>query len=287
MKPAAFAYRRAETLEHALDLLAEHGDEAKVVAGGQSLVAVMNLRLSRPEMLIDIDRLPGLGHVLPGPDGLWIGALTRHRHVERYPGVLDGFEVLPRAARHIGHLPIRMRGTFGGSIAHADPAAEWVLLAALLDAQVVVRNRGGERILDAADFFLGFFTTAAEPDELVTEVRFPRPVERSAISEFARRHGDFAIVSAAVGFDLDETGGVQAPALALGGVASTPIRLAEAEAALAGAAPTTDLLDEVAAIAAAEFDDPPTDAHGDATYRRHLARTLVRRALEEAVHDDD
>lgn len=287
MKPAPFAYRRAETLDHALDLLAEHGDEGKVVAGGQSLVAVMNLRLSRPEMLIDIDRVPGMAHVLPGPDGLRIGALTRHRQVERYPGVLDGYELLPRAARHIGHLPIRTRGTFGGSIAHADPAAEWVLLAALLDAQVVVRNRRGERVVDAADFFLGFFTTAVEPDELVTEIRFPRPVQRSAITEFARRHGDFAIVAAAVACDLDEAGAVQEPSLALGGVASTPLRLAEAEAALAGAPPTAELLDEVAAIAAAEFQDPPTDAHGDASYRRHLARTLVRRALEEALHDDD
>lgn len=287
MKAAAFVYRRAETLDHALDLLAEHGDEAKVVAGGQSLIAVMNLRLSRPEMLIDIDRLPGLGHVLPGPGGLRIGALTRHRQVERYPGLLDGYEVLPQAARHIGHLPIRTRGTFGGSIAHADPAAEWVLLARMLDAKMVVRSRRGERVVDAGDFFLGFFTTAIEPDELVTEVRFPRPIERSAIREFARRHGDFAIVSAAVGFDLDGSGRAQAPALALGGVASTPVRLPEAEAALAGAALTPDLLDEVAAIAAAEFDDPPTDAHGDASYRRHLARTLIRRALEGCLHDDD
>lgn len=286
MKPAPFRYLRAETLDHSLELLAEHGDEAKVVAGGQSLVAVMNLRLSRPEALVDIDRLPGLGHIVQDDSGLRVGALVRHREVERYPGVLDGYELLPRAARFIGHLPIRTRGTFGGSIAHADPAAEWVLLARLLDAQVVVRSARGSRVVDAADFFHGFFMTALEPDELVTEVRFPRAAAHSAITEFARRHGDFAIVSAAVALDLDDQGRVADPALALGGVASVPVRLPEAAAVLAGNEPSPDCLDEAAAVAATEFDDPPTDAHGDARYRRHLARTLVRRALEEALHDD-
>jgi carbon-monoxide dehydrogenase medium subunit len=283
VKPAPFAYRRAEDLDHALELLGEHGDEAKVVAGGQSLVAVMNLRLSRPSMLVDIDRVPGLAYVLPTEGHLRVGALTRHRHVEQYPGVLDGFELLPRAARHIGHLPIRTRGTFGGSIAHADPAAEWVLLAVLLDAQVVLRSRAGERVVDARDFFHGFFMTAAAPDELVTEVRFPRPAHRSAITEFARRHGDFAVVSAAVALDVDDAGRVCRPAIALGGVASVPLRLPSAEAMLDGEPPREKLLDEVARVAAAAFDDPPADQNGDAHYRRHLARTLVRRALEEAL----
>lgn len=284
MKPAPFRYLRAEGLDHALDLLAEHGEEAKVIAGGQSLAAVMNLRLARPEALIDIDRIGGLSYVVAEQGQLRVGALTRHRHIERYPAVLDGFELLPRAARFVGHYPIRVRGTFGGSIAHADPAAEWVLLATLLDADIVLARAGSRRTVAARDFFQGFFTTAAAPDELVVEVQFPTAVTHAAITEFARRHGDFAVVAAAVGFDLED-GRVRSPRLALGGIASTARRLEEAAAALDGVEPTPQLLDDVARIAAAEIDDPPADAHGDATYRRHLVATLVRRALQEAFDD--
>jgi carbon-monoxide dehydrogenase medium subunit len=285
MKPAPFRYLRAEDAGHALELLREHGDEAKVIAGGQSLAAVMSLRLSRPELLIDIDRVPGLSYVLPSDGGLRVGALTRHRHVERYPGALDGFTLLPRAARFVGHYPIRTRGTFGGSIAHADPAAEWVLVATLLDAEITVARRGGTRVVPAADFFHGFFTTTVGADELVTEVRFPIGVARSAITEFARRHGDFAVVAAAVGFDLDDDGRVARPRLALGGVASTAVRLREAAGVLDGADPTAESFAEAARVAAAEIDDPPSDSHGDARYRRHLTATLVRRALREAMDD--
>jgi carbon-monoxide dehydrogenase medium subunit len=285
MKPAPFRYLRAADLADALDLLAEHGDDAKVIAGGQSLAAVMNLRLSRPELLVDIDRVPGLSYVLPEDGAVRIGALTRHRQVERYPGVLDGFELLPRAARFVGHYPIRTRGTFGGSIAHADPAAEWVLLATLFDAEITVAGPRGSRNVPADGFFHGFFTTAVEPDELVTEVRFPTGVSCSAITEFARRHGDFAVVAAAVGFDLDEDGRIAAPRLALGGVASTAVRLREAAGVLDGAQPADDVFAEAARVAAAEIDDPPADSHGDAAYRRYLSATLVRRALTEAMHD--
>lgn len=287
MKPAPFRYLRAETVEHALDLLGEHGDDAKVLAGGQSLVAVMNLRLSRPEVVIDIDRVPGCSYVLPGEAGLRVGALTRHRHVERYPGPLDGYALLPRAARYVGHAPIRNRGTFGGSIAHADPAAEWPLVATLLDARIEVAHATtGRREVAAADFFHGFFTTAVAADELVTAVTFPVATERSAIAEFARRHGDFAVVSAAVAHDLDDDGRVVAPRLALGGVAAVPVRLTEAAAALEGRVVDAAVADEVGAVAAAEIADPPADAHGDATYRRHLVRTLVARALLDAARPE-
>jgi carbon-monoxide dehydrogenase medium subunit len=285
VKPAPFVYRRAETLEHALALLAEHGDEAKIIAGGQSLAAVMNMRLSRPELLIDIDRLPGLAYVLPVDGGLRIGALTRHRQIERYPAPLDGFELLPAAARLVGHYPIRTRGTFGGSIAHADPAAEWVLVAALLDAEIEITGRDGRRTVPASEFFHGFFTTAVGPDELVTEVVLPGGSDRSAICEFARRHGDFAVVAAGVAYDLAGDGTIRHPRLALGGVAATAARLTEAADVLDGQAPGPDVFVAAAEAAASEID-PQADAHGDANYRRHLTRTLVRRALEEATDAD-
>lgn len=282
MKPAPFCYLRAETVDHALALLAEHGDDAKVIAGGQSLAAVMNLRLSRPEVLIDIDRIPGCSYVLPQAGRLRIGALTRHRHVERYPGPLDGFELLPRAAAFVGHAPIRNRGTFGGSIAHADPAAEWPLVAIVLEAQIEVAHaHRGRRQVAAADFFQGFFTTDVAADELVTAVTFPTGVTHSAITEFARRHGDFAVVSAVVAFDLDADR-VVAPRIALGGVASVPVRVPEAAQALDGRDLDPATADEVGRVAAAEIEDPPADAHGDAAYRRHLVRTLVARAVLEA-----
>ncbi|WP_052665239.1 FAD binding domain-containing protein [Nitriliruptor alkaliphilus] len=286
MKPAPFLYRRAETLEHALALLAEHGDEAKLIAGGQSLAAVMNLRLSRPELLIDIDRLPGMSYVLPEDGGVRIGALTRHRHLERYPAPLDGFDLLPAAAELVGHYPIRTRGTFGGSIAHADPAAEWVLVATLLDARIRIAGRHGTRTVPAAEFFHGFFTTAVGPDELVTEVVLPAGRDRSAIAEFARRHGDFAVVAATVAFDLDEDGTIRRPRLALGGVGATAVRVPAAEEMLEGEHPRPELF-AAAGQAAARGIDPPADAHGDAGYRRHLTRTLVQRALQEATDARD
>jgi len=282
MKPAPFEYLRADSRTHALELLAEHGDDAKLLAGGQSLAAVMNMRLSRPELLIDIDRVPGLSYILPDGDALRVGALTRHRHVEMYPGDLGGHELLRRAARFIGHYPVRTRGTFGGSIAHADPSAEWVLLATLLDAEVQVARVGGTRTIRSSDLFEGYFTTAMGDDELLTEIVFPRTFARSAIVEYARRHGDFAIVAAAVAFDVDADGRCRDTRVVLGGVASVPRRMVEAGAALDGRLPDATAIAD-AAQAAASAIDPPSDAHGDADYRRHLTRTLVHRALMEAV----
>ena len=201
MKPAPFAYHRAYSVGEAVALLAELGDEAKILAGGLSLVPMMNFRLARPAALIDVTRIEGLSYLRADPaDGLRIGALTTHRTVEttRDPAVRRGFGVLPRSARWIGHYPIRSRGTFGGSIAHADPASEWCLLAVLLDAQVVLTGPQGRREVPAAEFFGGYYTTAASPEEMITEVRFPRPAPRAVLTEFAPRQGDFAVVAAAV-----------------------------------------------------------------------------------------
>jgi aerobic carbon-monoxide dehydrogenase large subunit len=189
VKPAPFTYHLAHDVAEAVALLTELGEDAKVLAGGQSLVPMMNLRLARPSALVDITRIPGLSYLRAGPDGLRIGALTRHRAVEttRDPAVLAGFGVLPRSARWIGHYPIRARGTFGGSIAHADSTSEWCLLAVLLRAEITLAGPAGQRRVGAGDFFQGFFTTAAEPDEMVTEVRFPHPSRHAALTEFAPR----------------------------------------------------------------------------------------------------
>ena len=208
MKPAPFSYYRTRSVPETVARLAELGDGAKILAGGQSLVPMMNFRLARPAALVDVTRIPGLEYLRAGPDGLRIGALTRHRTVElcRDPAVLDGFGVLPRSARWIGHYPIRARGTFGGSIAHADPAAEWCLLAVLLGANVVLSGPSGMRTVPASEFFEGFYTTTAEPDEMLTELHFPRPARRAALTEFSQRQGDFAVVAAAVSVDLGEPG---------------------------------------------------------------------------------
>jgi carbon-monoxide dehydrogenase medium subunit len=286
VKPAAFDYHRVDRVEDALDRLRDLGEEAKVLAGGQSLVPMMNFRLVRPPALVDITRIPDLKYVLRDGDALRIGALTLHREVEllRDPDIVSGYELLPRAARWVGHYPIRTRGTFGGSVAHADPSAEWCMLAVLLDATIVVLGADGEREIPAADFFLGFFTTALEPDELLVEVRFPRPRPHAAIHEFARRHGDFAIVAAAVAVDLD--GDVmREPRIVIGGVDDVPLRVETAERALDGAAPGGEAF-AAAGRAAAEAVEPSSDVHGSAEYRKELTDVLVRRALAEAIHAD-
>ncbi|MGW6057825.1 FAD binding domain-containing protein [Streptomyces sp. NPDC055189] len=280
MKPAPFAYHRARDLEGATRLLAELGDDAKVVAGGQSLVAMMNFRLARPRHLVDIAGLRELDRVhTDAAGGLRIGALTTHHTVERDPAGRLGadFGVLREAMRWIGHLPIRTRGTVGGSIAHADATAEWCLLALALDAEFVVRGPRGERGIAAGDFFLGYYTTAIDFDEILVEIVFPRPAPHAALTEFAERQGDFALVSAVV--DLDAAGGaVRGGRVALGGVAAAVVRVPEAEAVLADGGSFAECAD-----AAADAVDPPADASGSTHYRKQLVRTLVRRACEEAM----
>jgi carbon-monoxide dehydrogenase medium subunit len=284
MKPARFSYHRAETVEEAVAHLYELGEGAKVLAGGQSLVPMMNLRLARPSALVDINGIAGLAGIrLLDDGGLELGALVRHRHLETYPARLPGFSLLPRAARFIGHYGVRDRGTFGGSIAHADSTAEWCLVAALFDAELHMVGPGGARAVAATDFFQGFLSTVLEPDEVLTAIRFGRGATRSAIQEFAQRSGDFAVVAAAVAFDLD-AGRCRRARIVVGGVDGRPLRIGDAETLLEGEPHTQALFAEVADVVTGSID-PPSDSHGSADYRRELARTLVLRALTEAARE--
>lgn len=280
MKPASFRYHRARDVEGAAVLLAELGDDAKVIAGGQSLVAMMSFRLARPGHLVDIGGLRELDHLGVGADGaLHIGALTTHRTVEIAPPheLGAGFDVIRDAMGWIGHLPIRTRGTVGGSMAHGDSTAEWCLLAVLLDAEFVAHSPRGRRRVPAGEFFLGYYTTALDPDEILVEIVFPRPGPHAALTEFAERRGDFAVVAAAVDLDAGGTT-VRGGRVALGGVAAMPVRVPEADAVLAAGGSFRDC-----AEAAATAVDPPGDANGSSQYRKHLIRTLVERACEEAM----
>jgi len=281
VKPASFAYHRAGSVPEAVALLAELGDEAKILAGGLSLVPMMNFRLARPSDLVDVTRIPGLSYLRADGDGLRIGALTTHRAIETStdPAVLADFGVLPRAARWIGHYPIRSRGTFGGSIAHADPASEWCLLAVLLGARVVLHGPGGQRTVPAAEFLHGYYTTGAAPDEMITEVCFPRPAGRAVLTEFAQRAGDFAIVAAAVLADIAD-GTVRSADVVVGGVGPLPVRIGTAGLAGQPAGPQT--WRAAGELAAAQVE-PSSDNHGSAGYRKRLTATLVSRALAQAA----
>ncbi len=281
MKPASFAYHRAGSVPEAVALLAELGDEAKILAGGLSLVPMMNFRLARPSDLVDVTRIPGLSYLRADGDGLRIGALTTHRAIETStdPAVLADFGVLPRAARWIGHYPIRSRGTFGGSIAHADPASEWCLLAVLLGARVVLHGPGGQRTVPAAEFLHGYYTTDAAPDEMITEVWFPRPAGGAVLTEFAQRAGDFAIVAAAVLADIAD-GAVRSAGVVVGGVGPLPVRIGTAGLAGQPAGPQT--WRAAGELAAAQVE-PSSDNHGSAEYRKRLTATLVSRALAQAA----
>lgn len=283
MKPATFEYHRAYSVDETVELLTELDEDAKIIAGGQSLAPMMNFRLARPSALVDVNPIRGLDHVVRDGDTLRIGALTRHRAVEttRDLGVHDGFGVLPRAARWIGHYPIRCRGTVGGSIAHSDPTAEWCLLASLYDASVVLQGPSGTREVAAADWFTGFLTTSGEPDEMLVETRFTNPRSHGALTEYARRKGDFAIAAVGVAFDVVD-GRLSNVGIVVGGVSSEPFRATEAEAILEGALARPETWAEAARSAAAAVD-PPSDLNGDAAYRKRLVETLTTRAFDESM----
>jgi aerobic carbon-monoxide dehydrogenase medium subunit len=285
VKPAPFDYYRASSLGDAVSLLDELGEDAKVLAGGQSLVPMMAFRLARPAQLVDITGLQELRYIRGGGDGLHIGGLTTHHEVETSgePALTAEWDVLRRTMRWIGHLPIRTMGTVGGSLAHGDALAEWCLLSVLLDAIVVVVGTGGRRLVPAADFLLGYYTTALKPGELVVEVHFPVPAPHASVTEYAERQGDFAIVAAAVSLDVWD-GEVRAGRVAISGVADVPVRVPAAEAVLGLATGRT--IDEcfaAAARAAASAVDPTGDHNGSAGYRRALTETLVLRACQEAM----
>ena len=286
MKPPPFDYAAPATVEEATDLLKEHGEDARPLAGGQSLIPLMSLRLARPSVLVDLAGVDSLTAIAAHDGGVSIGAMVRERAAERSDLVSQRAPLLTAALPLIGHPAIRSRGTIGGSLAHADPSAELPAVAVALDAELVARSSDrGERVIPAADFFTGYFTTALEPDEVLTEVRLPAPGPRTgaAFEEAARRHGDFATVGVAAVVQLADGGGSVAGArIVLTGVSDTPVRAAAAEAALSGAAPGEQAWGEAAALATADLS-PPADLHGTSAYRRHVAGVLIRRALAAAA----
>lgn len=283
MKPPPFAYRRVATADEAVERLAQYGDDAKVIAGGQSLVPMLALRIVRPGVLVDVSRVAALRHATREGDVLRVGALARHRDLSAaaVAGPDDGYGVIRRVVPLVGHEPIRTRGTFGGSVAHADPAAEWPLVCALLDAEFLSVGPSGGRVTPAAEFFLGYFTTALQPDELLVEARFPRPWPGAAVHEHARRHGDFALVSAAAAVRLGAHGRCTDVRLALGAVDDVPVRLPDAERVLAGTDLGTDVTAEAIDVATSSID-PAGDIHVSAAQRRRLAAVLLRRAVTDA-----
>jgi CO/xanthine dehydrogenase FAD-binding subunit len=282
VKPAPFEYVAVSTAAEAATLLRQFGDDAKVLAGGQSLIPMLNFRLVQPKRLIDINPVAELDYIRAGESGLAVGALTRTGTLERSVEALRLVPLVSEAVRLIGHPSIRHRGTVGGSLAHADPASELPTVALALDADLVVRNPDRERTIPAAEFFKGTFTTAREPDDLLTEVRFPVWPAHSgfAFLEFSRRNGDFAVAGVAVMLTVD-AGHVTRAAIALCGVASTPIRAPQAEQVLLGAVPTAGVA-RAAAEAASAGLHPSSDISGTGAFRRQVARTYAERAIARA-----
>ncbi len=282
MKPPPFEYFAPRSRDEALSLLAEHED-AKVLAGGQSLVPLLALRLARPSALIDLGAVPGLDHIRRENGHVAVGAMTRERVAERSRVIISDVPLLADALPMVGHVAIRNRGTIGGSAAHADPSAEIPAVALALDAELVaVSARGGERTISADEFFQSFLTTALQPDELLVEIRFPLMGEGTGVAfeETARRHGDFAMVGAAAAVRVVD-GTFTDVRLSLIGVSDTPVRCREAEQALAGT-PFAPAAVEDAAELASRTLTPPSDLHATSAYRKHLARVLLRRAITRA-----
>ncbi len=268
-----------------MGLLATHGYDAKLLAGGQSLIPTMNFRLAQPSVLIDLNGVLDLASIRPGNDGgLRIGAMSRHAQVEHSPVVAERAPLVHEAMPLIAHPQIRNRGTFGGSIAHADPASELPAVLVTLQGRVQARSQRGLRWIEANDFFLGLFTTALEPDELLTEVAFPALPPRSgwSVQEVSRRHGDYALVGAAALVELDAAGVCQSARLTFFGVGDGPVAAKEAAAALKGAKPSPAIIEKAAELAASLDVDPNNDIHATPAYRRHLARVLGGRVLTTA-----
>jgi carbon-monoxide dehydrogenase medium subunit len=283
MKLPPVEYEAPTTVADAIDLLGEHEEEASVLAGGQSLIPLLALRLARPAVLIDINGIDELSGISAADGSVAIGAMTREYAAEESETVAGAVPLLAAALPFIGHEAIRNRGTIGGSLAHADPAAELPAVARALDAEFVVRGPSGERVVPAAQWFEGYLTTSRRPDELLVEVRFPAAAKGTGVSflEVARRHGDFAIVGLAVSLVL--SGGVISDArLAFAGLSYVPARAGAAEDLLTGERPSAELFDEAARRATSDID-PPADLHGSPDYRKTVAAALVRRGLRAAA----
>jgi aerobic carbon-monoxide dehydrogenase medium subunit len=283
MKPPVIDYVAARSIDQALAELARHGGDARPLAGGQSLMPLLNMRLTAPCLLVDLNRIPELAYVVERDGGVAIGAMTRQRAVEKSAMVAARVPLLAEALPWVGHFQIRNRGTIGGSLAHADPAAELPAVAVCLDARVTVQSAAGRRVLSAESLFRTYLTTALEPGELLVEVWWPAARSHTGYAwlEYARRHGDFALAGVAAAVTL--RGEVVAEArLALTGVGDRPLRAGEAERGLAGQRLTDDAL-HAASDAVARAIDPPGDIHASATYRRRLAGVLTERAVRLAA----
>lgn len=283
MKPVPFDHVAPGSVEEALALLAEHGDDATVIAGGQSLVPLLAMRLTRPALLVDVSRIPELSGVAVSDGSVQVGAATTQTRLFRSREAGAACPLLAQAVRHIGHAAIRNVGTVGGSLAHADPAAELPAAATAIEATIQLRSARGERSVPAGEFFTSFLTTARQPDELLVGVTFPsaRSGVGTSFVEFSRRHGDFALVGVACTLVLGGAGEVTEGRIALSGVGMTPVRARATEAALAGRPLTAEVLADATDALTKEID-PPSDLHGTAAYRRHLAGTLLGRALTAA-----
>lgn len=284
MKPAPFEYHRPESVEEALSLLAEHGYDAKLLAGGQSLVPAMNFRMAVPAVLIDLNRIAGLDGIAEVDGGLRIGAMVRQRAAERDPLVAARAALISETLPFVAHAQIRNRGTMGGSIAHADPAAEMPAVMLALDARFRLRGPNGERLVTAGEFFTGLFGTALEPDEMLTEIEIPAAPPRSgwAFDEVSRRHGDYALAGIAATVQVDEAGRCTAARVALLSVGEGPVLAAEAAAALVGQVPDEAALRAAAEAASQRDVEPPGDIHASPEYRRQLVKVLVQRVLPRA-----
>jgi len=283
MKPPRFDYLVPASVEETTKLLAEHGEEAKILAGGQSLVPLLNFRLVQPQTLIDINRLQVLSGIKESDSGIHVGALTRHREVENSTLVKSKCPILAAAARLIGHVAIRNRGTFGGSLAHADPAAELPLVLTLLEGKVFVRSLSGQRVVGAANFFLDYLTTDVRPGEILVGAWVPSLPSRTGwgFHEFTLQHGGFAVAAAAALGTFDENGACTYIRIALGNVAPTPVRNPAAEQILIGTKFEADAIAR-AASAAVKDVEPVGGYPASAEYRKSLAEVLTRRALEDA-----
>lgn len=287
MKPAPFAYHRPATVAEAVAMLAEFGEDAKILAGGQSLVPMLAMRLTHFENLIDISRLSELNDIALQGNEVRIGAATPHAMVGLDDEIADSVPLLTLATPHIGHFQIRSRGTLGGAIAHADPAAEYAAVALALDATIEATSARGTRQIPATEFFTGLWETSLASDEILTAVRFPAASGRSGfgIAEFSRRHGDFAIAGAVVGFELDEDDRITRCGIGLLGLGSTPLRATPAETAVIGTPIGGITADEIGRLAMSELTDIPSDLQGSASYRARVGAAMVSRAWTQATAD--
>jgi len=282
--PQAFEYVRPESVERAVGLLREYGDRAKVLAGGQSLIPLMKLRLASPQVLIDIGRIPGMSIIKEDGEFLRIGALTKHRDLERTPLIRERYSILVDAAHSLGDPQVRNLGTVGGALAHADPASDWGAAFLAFDAKLVTKGPDGERTISIDDFFKDTFVTAIKPTEILTEVRIPKAGTRDggAYLKLKRKTGDFATVGAATQLGLDAKGHIADVRIGLAAVGPTPIRAKRAEAHLRGKAPHKEALAEAAKLAAHDAR-PTSDLRGSEEYKRAMVEVFTRRALEKAV----